>query len=225
MPTAPPPPRPPLIDRLLDRRDAWRRRILRHRGALAALIAALTVYVVVHTLTTPPPPTQGVWVARRDLPSGATLTAGDLVRRQFARGTPPSRIVTDPGRVAGAVLALPVAAGMPLPRDALMGARWLDGYPGLSAVPVRITDPAIAPLLGVGERVDLVATDPGETSSGRADVHRVTVLSLPPATADAGPLGGRLVLVGVRPDEVGELSAESARSVVTVVWPADLGGS
>ncbi len=215
-----------LLTRLLDRRDALRRRLLRHRGALAAVTAGVTVYLVVHALSAPPPPTVPVWVAAHDLSGGRTLHTGDLRLRRYAAGTAPDRIVADPQGIDGRVLAVPVGAGMPVRRDALAGRRWLNGYPGLSAMPVRVTDPAVVRLLDVGDRVDLVATDPRDEANSRVAVHRVTVLAVPPAAPDdTSPLGGRLVLVGVAPADVGELSAEGARSLLTVVWPAGLGGS
>jgi Flp pilus assembly protein CpaB len=220
------PAKPDLLSRLLDRRDAWRRRILRHRGALAALLAALAVYLVIHSVTAPAPPTEPVWVAAHDLHSGTTLSRDDFVRREYAAGTAPRRIVTDPTRVAGRVLAIPVGSGMPVGRDAVMGSRWLTGYPGLSAVPVRITDAAVAPLLEVGSRVDLVASDPQRADSAHTVVRRAAILALPaPVSDDSSPLGGRLVVVGVPAEDVEAVATAGARSYVTVVWPAPIGGS
>jgi Flp pilus assembly protein CpaB len=221
-----PPARRDLLTFLLDRRDAARRRVLRHRGTLAATLAAVSVYLVLHTHTLPPPPTHPGWVAARDLPSGSVLRADDLVRREYAAGTAPERIVTDPGRIAGRVLGIPVGAGMPVRRDSLIGSRWLARYPGLSAVPVRITDAAVTSLLTVGSRVDLVATDPQRPDATRAVVRQAAVLALPPQPSEAtGPLGGRLVVVGVPPEEVAPVAAASVHSVLTVVWPGRDGGS
>jgi Flp pilus assembly protein CpaB len=213
------PNKPSLIDRLLDRRDAVRRRVLRHRGAIAAVVAAVTVYLVVHAVTAPPPPTEAVWVASRDLASGTTVAAADLVRRDYAAGTKPERVITDPDQIAGKTLAVPVGAGMPIRRDAVLGAHWLRGYPGMSAMPVRITDPAVAPLLTVGDRVDLVATDPAQPDSSRTVARDALVLALPSSRADATTsLTGRLVLVGVPAQSVGALAAASVRNFLTVVW-------
>lgn len=215
----PRPNQPHLIDKLLDRRDALRRRVLRHRGAIAALAAALTVYLVVHAVTAPPPPTEAVWVARHDLASGTTVTAADLVRRDYAAGTSPAHIIAGPDQIAGRTLAVPVGAGMPVRRDDVLGARWLQGYPGVSAVPIRVSDPAVAPLLTVGDRVDLVATDPEQPDSSRTVARDAVVLALPPSRPDATTsLTGRLVLVGVPAQGVGILAGASVRSFLTVVW-------
>src|SRR5690348_12250125 len=210
---------PSLIDRFLDRRDAVRRRVLRHRGAIAAVVAALTVYLMVHAVTAPPPPTETVWVAGHDLTSGTTVVADDLVRRDYAAGTKPERVITEPGQIAGRTLAVPVGAGMPIRRDAVLGAHWLRGYPGISAMPVRITDPAVAPLLTIGDRVDLVATDPEQPDSSRPVARGALILALPRSGAEAATsLSGRLVLVGVPAQSVGALAAASVRSFLTVVW-------
>ena len=200
--------------------------MLRHRGALAATLAAVAVYLVVHSLTAPPPPTETVWVAAHDLHSGATITRGDLVRREYAAGTAPDRIIADPARVDGRVLAIPVGAGMPVRRDAVVGSRWLHGYPGRSAVPVRITDAAITPLLEVGSRVDLIASDPQRSGSARTVVRQATILALPtPVPDDSSPLGGRLVVVGVPAADVDAVAAAGVQSYLTVVWPSSDGGS
>lgn len=213
------PNKPSLIDRFLDRRDAVRRRVLRHRGAIAAVVAALAVYLVVHAVTAPPPPTEAVWVARHDLASGTIVAAADLVRRDYAAGTKPEQIIAGPDQIAGRTLAVPVGAGMPVRRDAVLGTRWLSGYPGVSAMPVRITDPAVSPLLTVGDRIDLIATDPEQPDSARTVARDVLVLALPPSPADAtSSLSGRLVLVGVPAQSVGTLAAASVRDFLTVVW-------
>ena len=215
----PRPNKPRLIDRLLDRRDAVRRRVLRHRGAIAALVAALTVYLVVHAVTAPPPPTEAVWVARHDLASGTTVATADLVRRDYAAGTSPEHTISRPDQIAGKTLAVPVGAGMPVRRDDVLGARWLQGYPGVSAVPIRVSDPAVAPLLTVGDRVDLVATDPEQPDSSRTVARDAIILALPPSRPDATTsLTGRLVLVGVPAQGVGILAGASVRSFLTVVW-------
>jgi len=216
-----------LINRLLDRRDALRRRVLRHRAVLAAVLAAVSVTLVVRALAGPAAPTESVWVAAHDLRSGTTLSTTDFVRRAFAAGTAPPGVVADPARVEGRVLATPVGAGMPLAREAVIDARWLRGRPDISAVPVRLTDPAVAPLLAVGDRVDLVAIDPEDPGSARTLVRRATILALPRASSSAATtsLTGRLVVVGVPPADVSTVTGASVRSFLTVVWSGTIGGS
>lgn len=217
-----------LINRLLNRRDVLRRRVLRHRGVLAAAMAALTAYLAVHALSAPPPPTEAVWVASRDLASGTTLARSDLAHRSYREGTVPHGIVTDPRTVVGRTISVPIHAGMPVATDGFVGTDWLTGYPGLSAVPARVTDPAVAALLAVGDRVDLLATDPDQPSEASTLVGDAVVLALPPRRDDAGTavgsLGGRLVVFGVPPEDAAEVGAAGLSRFVTVVWASSKGG-
>jgi hypothetical protein len=75
-------------------------------------------------------------------------------------------------------------------------------------------------LLDVGDRIDLVATDPqeGGASVVAADVP---VLALPAADDQSGASGlpGRLVVVGADAGQVTPLAEASVRSFVTYTWP------
>ncbi len=74
-------------------------------------------------------------------------------------------------------------------------------------------------LLDVGDRIDLVATDPqeGGASVVAADVP---VLAIPAGNdqATASGLAGRLVVVGAESSQVEPLAAAAVRSFVTYTW-------
>jgi Flp pilus assembly protein CpaB len=200
--------------------DRFRRRVLWHRRPLAALAAGLAAYVAVQAATAPPPPTVPVWTAAHDLPGGAVLATDDLVLRSFTPGSVPADRVTSPDQVVGRTLAAPVARGVPLTRAAVVGDGWLRDRPGLSAVPVRVTDPAVVPLLHAGDRVDLVAADPQRPDDAEV-LTTATVLAVPARPSDdgsAGALPGRLVVVGVGSGSAARVAAASAALFLTVVW-------
>jgi Flp pilus assembly protein CpaB len=174
----------------------------------------------VQAATAPPPPTVPVWTAAHDLPGGAVLGADDLVRRSFTPGSVPGDRVTSPADVVGRTLAAPVAAGVPLTRTAVVGDGWLHDRPGLSAVPVRVTDPAVVPLLHAGDRVVLVAADPQRPDDAEM-LGDATVLAVPAPRQDIsgdGALPGRLVVVGVAPENASRVAATGASRFLTVVW-------
>ena len=155
-------------------------------------------------------------VAARDLPSGAVLSAADLRTVGFAPGSVPAGAVD---AAAGRTLAAPLRAGEPVTDVRLVGPALTDGYPGLSAVPVRLPDAGVAGLLTVGDRVDLVAAEPegGAASVVAADVP---VLALPADDGEPGVtgLGGRLVVLGVPPSGVPLVADAAARTFLTVVF-------
>ncbi len=210
MPLSPP-------DRLSTVAGAVRRAVLRRRRPLAAGLTAVAVAAGLHAVAAPPAPTVSVLVAARDLPAGQVLDADDLVSVDFAPGSEPDDVVGDAG---GRVLAAPLRRGEPLTDVRLVGPALTEGHPGLVALPVRLPDAAMVGLLEVGDRIDLVATDPQE---GGAEVVAadVPVLALPAPSADepgASALPGRLVVVGAEDDDVPALADAAVRSFVTFTW-------
>jgi Flp pilus assembly protein CpaB len=205
--------------RLTDRLRPVRRAVLRRRRPIAALLAGLAVAATVHAVAAPEPPSVPVLVAARDLPAGAELASEDLVTVRFAPGSAPEQVARDP---VGQVLAAPLRRGEPVTDVRLVGPELTAGEPGLTAVPVRLPDPGMVALLDVGDRIDLVASDP---QAGGADVVAadVPVLAIPAADDQTGAAGlpGRLVVVGAETSQVTPLAEASVRSFVTFTWAGD----
>ncbi|MEP9362222.1 SAF domain-containing protein [Nocardioides sp. CN2-186] len=193
-----------------------RRAVLARRRLLAALLTAVAVATGLQAATASPPTRVDVAVAARDLPSGTVLGPGDLRTVGFAPDSVPAGVRVD---AVGHTLASPVRAGEPVTDVRLVGPALTDGYPGLTAVPVRLPDPGMVDLLSVGDRIDLVSADP---QGGGASVvaHDVPVLAVPdgPAEASATGLTGRLVVVGADPSEVARIADASVRTFVTVAF-------
>lgn len=209
--------------RLALARRRLRRAVLGRRRLLAALCAALAVVAGVRAVAAPPPETVAVTVAARDLPAGAVLEPEDVTTVDLPPEGRPDDLLADP---TGRTLAGPVAqgepltevrvVGAPLAREALLGT-------GRVALPVRLPDAGAVGLLRVGDRVDLVATDPqGATSEVVA--LGVPVLALPGhdtsagAAGPAGPAGGRLVVLGVTDEELPRVSTAAAATFLTYAW-------
>lgn len=201
---------------LIDRWRSVRRVVLRRRRAIAALLIAVAVAAGVQAVAGPAPDTVPVVVAARDLPAGAEIGEGDLRTTRFAPGSAPEGLAADP---VGQVLAAPLRAGEPVTDVRLVGPELTAGQPGLVAIPVRLPDPGMVALLEVGDRIDLVATDPQE---GGASVvaDDVPVLAIPAADdqASASGLPGSLVVVGAERFQVEPLAAAAVRSFVTYTW-------
>jgi Flp pilus assembly protein CpaB len=197
-----------------------RRRILVHRRLLSALLAAAATWLVVQAATAPPPGTTPVWTAARDLPSGTVLTRDDLARTGFAPGSVPAAALRSPASVLGRTLATPLGAGEPITASHLTGAERLAGYPGRSAVAVRIPDADVVALLTPGQRVGLVATDPQGGQRAETVAADAAVLAVPKPGDDSGPaaLGGRLVVFAVPTDEAGAVLSAGTSRYLTVVW-------
>lgn len=209
--------------RLALARRRVRRAVLGRRRLLAAACAALAVVAGVRAVAAPPPETVAVTVAARDLPAGAVLAASDLATVDLPPDTLPADLLSDP---TGRTLAGPVSQGEPLTGVRVVGASLaqeaLVGTDRL-ALPVRLPDAGAVGLLRVGDRIDLVATDPqGATSEVVA--QGVPVLALPGpdtsagAAGPAGPAGGRLVVLGVVADELPRVSAAAAATFLTYAW-------
>src|SRR5689334_13569078 len=140
--------------------SSLRRTVLRRRRPLAALAAAIAVAAGTHAVAAPPPRQVPVLVAVRDLPAGSVVGAADVVPTGFAPGSVPAGLARHP---VGRTLTTAVRRGEPLTDVRLVTTHLSD--PGLSAddrvaTPVRLPDAQMAQLLEVGDRIDLVATDP-----------------------------------------------------------------
>ena len=194
------------------------RRLLIHRRGLAALCVAVLVWSTLTALRPPPPESATVWRAVRDLPSGTVLQHQDLQRATVPREAAP-RAAHDLRTLTGRVLAAPVGAGEIATATRLMGNDQLAGYPGRSAVPLRIPDADAVGLLRTGDRVDLVASDPQQPRSGTRIARDAVVLALPQGSAGRDPgSDGRLVVFAVPTDEVVAVAAAASGLFLNVVW-------
>jgi Flp pilus assembly protein CpaB len=193
-----------------------RRGVLARRRLLAALLTGIAVAAGVQAATAPPPPSVGVLTAARDLPAGAVLGSNDLVTVDFAPGSVPTGAARE---AIGRTLAAPVRRGEPVTDVRLLGPALTAGDPELTAVPVRLPDAAMVALLEVGDRIDLIATDP-QGSGASVVATGVPVLALPPASAEGDASGqpGGLVVVGVAPTEVTGLADAGVRLFLTYAF-------
>ena len=208
----------PLRSRLEAGRVATRRAVLRRRRSLSALLAGLAVLAGLAAVAPPPPPTVPVVVAARDLPSGAVLTAGDLDRVELPAGRVPSGLVTE---VAGRTLAAPVRQGEPVTDVRLVGPGLAAAHPDRAVVPVRLPDAGAVALLRVGDRVDVVASDPARPDAPAEVVTAAaTVLALPAEAAAAssyqapGAVSGALVVLAVEEGDATRVHGSAATGVL-----------
>lgn len=209
----------PTSPSLPDVLDRVRRRVLIHRRGLVALAAAVLAWTVVTALRPPAPPQDTVWAARRDLAAGTTLTRDDLARTDVPAGATPTS-AHGLRALLGRTLAAPLAEGEIATATQVVGTSRLAGYPGRSAVPVRIPDADTVGLLRVGDRIDLVGSDPAGDRPATRIAEDAVVLALPrsAAGANASPTGGRLVVLAVPDAETVEMADAASSLFLTVIW-------
>lgn len=193
-----------------------RRAVLRRRRPLAATLAGIAVASGVHAAVAPPPPRVPLLVAARDLPAGIVLASGDLTEVALSPDVVPDDVAPAP---VGRVLAAPLRRGEAVTDVRLVGPGLAEGYPDVTAVPVRLPDAAMVDLLRVGDRVDLLATDP---QGGGASVVAtgVPVLAIPRPSRDGegSGLSGRLVVVGADEGEVTRIADAAVRYFLTFTF-------
>jgi Flp pilus assembly protein CpaB len=208
--------RPTGIALLSRARRRVRRAVLARRRLLAALLAGVAVAAGVQAATAPPPPAVAVLTAARDLPAGAVIGDDDLVTVDFAPASVPSGASRDP---VGRTLAAPLRRGEPVTDVRLVGPALTAGDPELTAVPVRLPDAGMVALLEVGDRIDLIGTDPQHTGATMV-ASGVPVLAIPRPSSDGSGTGqsGALVVVGAAPTEVTALTDASVRLFLTFAF-------
>ena len=190
--------------------------MLRRRRPLATVLAGIAVATGIHAAAAPPPPRVPLLVAARDLPAGIVLAADDLSEVAFPPDSVPDDVAAAP---VGRVLAAPLRRGEAVTDVRLVGPGLAEGHPDVTALPVRLPDAAMVDLLRVGDRVDLLATDP---QGGGASVVAtdVPVLAIPRASPDGegAGLAGRLVVVGADEEEVTRIADAAVRYFLTFAF-------
>lgn len=197
-----------------------RTRVLRRLLAIGLLIAAGAVASI-----SPTSATEGtaVLVATRDLPAGARLTGADIA--VAAVRSPPDGLLDagHPGDVAGAVLSGSMRRGEILTDARIVGDRGPDPGPGRAAVPVPLTDAAVAALLAPGSHVVLVgvpaADDWSSAGGGAIEVLAAdaVVLSVAEPAGGLGGVGaGRIAVISVPAAEADPVTAAAAAGAITV---------
>jgi hypothetical protein len=141
----------------------------------------------------------------------------DLRRTPFEPGSVPSGALIAATAAVGRTTTGPVRAGEALTDVRLLTASLLRGYPGLAAVPVRIGDAGAVRLLRVGDRVDVLASDPQRESEATVLGHDVPVLAIPASGgATPGLTNGALVVLGFPTASVRGVAQASVGSFLSV---------
>ena len=211
---------PSILDPSRRALGRFRRLLLLHRRLLAGLAAGSAVLLGLQAAAPPPPPTVRVWTAATDLPAGQVLQPGDLRAVAFTPASVPTGVVRDLREVVGRTLAGPLSQGEPVTRLRTVGPGLLRGYPGTTAVPLRITDADAVDLLRVGDAISVVVADPDGRQAPQALVEDVPVVAIPKPgrgpVSDAAP--GRLVIVAVPSPEAVDVAARAAAGILIPVW-------
>lgn len=148
-----------------------------HRRVLAAIFTGLAVLAALAALR-PSDDLEPVLVARHDLGSGQVLTADDVRTAAVPAGSTPSRVL-DREDAIGRRVAGPMRAGEPLTDYRVVRPGSLAGYgEGAVRTTVRIDAAEIAGLR-VGDRVDVVAADPGGEAPAEIVARGVEIATVP----------------------------------------------
>lgn len=193
-----------------------RRAVLARRRALAALTASLAVAAGLQAVSPPAEPSTTVLTAAHDLPAGARLGRGDLVRAAVSPAQLPAGALTSPRTAVGRTTTGPVRAGETLTDVRLLSGSLLDGYPGHVAAPVRIADPGATGLLRIGDRVDVIAADPQGRTDAALVAEAAPVVALPRAEESTLASGG-LVVLAVTEETARALAAAAVTGYLSVV--------
>lgn len=190
-----------------------RRALARRRVLLASGLAAAAVAAALSALAPPAEPGVEVLTAAHDLVAGVPLDRDDLVTTSLPAGLVPSGALVDAAATVGRLVVGPVRRGEPLTDVRLLGASLLVGDD--VAVPVRVTEPATAALVGAGDRVDVLAASPEGGTVASVVATGLPVLSVPALGDDVGE-GALLVLATDRPTAA-RLAAAAVTGRLSVV--------
>lgn len=193
----------------------WRRVVVVRRVA-ASVLAAVALLLAVRAPGAAE--TRPVLIAAHDLPPGSTLHTADVTQRRWPTDLVPAGALSNTTEVDGRVLAGAAGAGEPLTTLRLVGpalAVLTSGHTDRASVPIRLTDPDVAALLGPGQLVDVVTVGErsGEPTVLAAAAKVLTVL---PNSVRSAAARGRIVLVVVPRSVAAKLAAATLSQDVTV---------
>ncbi len=151
------------------------------------MVACVAAVITGISAARPPgPPSTPVVRATHELAAGSTISSGDVRVDTLPRTAVPLSPVADPEQLIGKSVSSPVAAGQVLTELDVDSPR--ASASGMVIAPLRLTDAAVAALVRVGDRVDVIAAS-DSAAKARVMASRVLVVGLPPAT-DGGALAG-----------------------------------
>ncbi|WP_276697101.1 SAF domain-containing protein [Propionibacterium acidifaciens] len=206
--------------------SSWISSVLRavrwHRRGLAVVAAACALVLALAALSPGSGPTRTVVVSARDLAAGVVVDADDVTTAELPVGAVPASALTDPAQIVGQLLAAPRPGGATLLNEDVVSSSLVSASDGLSLVPFRITDAAIASILEVGDLISVVTLGPDGQSVPVVDRVRIAAL---PAPAEAGAIGGSgssgaLVVVTADADQAALLAAASSSYEMGIILEA-----
>lgn len=207
-----------------------RRAVARHRVLLAAGLAAATVATGLTAVSPEQEPVVPVLIASRDLAAGAELAPEDLAAALVPTALVPAGALLDRSDALGRLVAGPVRRGEPLTDVRLLGAGLLEaGLRGAAAgsddpaaprpddvaVPLRLTEPAVAALVRAGDRVDVLSASPEGGPVAPVVATAVRVLSVPSLSDD--PTEGALLVVAANRATASRLAAAAVTGRLSIV--------
>lgn len=193
-----------------------------HRRKLAVLAAMSAVGLGITAAAPDPPPSGTVVVAAHRLTGGRQLTADDLTTASVPDELIPAEAVTDADQVIGRTLIAPLTDGSVLTSVSVLSSRE-EATPGTVITPLRISDAAVVGLLRVGDRVDVVSSDPESGAGARVIAEQVRVVTIPRTSGGGSGLGSTdsdaetLLLVQVSRDQATALADAAAGSRLSLL--------
>lgn len=192
----------------------FRRFFYLRRRTLAALAAFVAVLAALTALQPDGGASVSVLAAARDLPGGTVLTASDLLTLELPPDAAPADAATTPESLVGRTLNAPVSArGVLTATDVATGQALVSA--GHVAIALPLTSEALAPLIQVGSRIDILAAG-GNT--GEVIASDVRVVGAP--AAGGSTLGvttpDRVALVEVTPEIARRLAVASQTGNVVI---------
>ena len=210
--------------------SSWISSVLRavrwHRRGLAVVAAACALVLALAALSPGPGPTRTVVVSARDLAAGVgggAAARGAPARPAGAGGAAaPAAALPDPAQIVGQLLAAPPPGGPTLLDEDVVSSSLVSASDGLSLVPFRIPDAAIASILEVGDLISVVTLGPDGQSLPVVDRVRIAAL---PAPVEAGAVGGSgpsgaLVVVAADADQAALLASVSSSYEMGIILEA-----
>ncbi|MGV9675194.1 SAF domain-containing protein [Nocardia sp. NPDC003482] len=193
------------------------------RRALAAILTLCAAALFIRG--DPSAHSTDVVVAARDLSPGRVVAAEDVRRVARPAGFVPEGSVRDPSAVLGATVSGAVRSGEILTDLRVLGPRLARAAAGPDAriVPIRLADKAVAEILRVGDRVDVLAAerdgaDPARAGPPRTLAADAVVVLVTAAENRRGPADERIVLVALDSAPAIAVAAASLRTELTVLF-------
>lgn len=175
--------------------------LVRYRRSIAASLAALSVLLIINTISPQRSSSVAVLVTTKALAAGSVLVAEDFAPSHLAESSAWATVTIEPADLLGQTLAHNLAMNQPISSTDVIGPSLLAGLPeNYVAVSLPLSSGTNISMLNLGSPIDIYSASNDGLNTGTLIASRAIVLAKPANSKDslfAGSSQASAIIIGV----------------------------